>query len=108
MFGYLNQEKIMLEKNLNDLFENVIKKLKKSNSIQKNTKVTDATIINGSLSPFDSVSFIELTTFLEKDIEKINDESFHIILNEIPQFKKRSGIIKIKDLKKYILKKIKK
>ena len=98
----------MLEKNLNNLFENVFKKLKKSNSIQKSTKVTDITIVNGPLSPFDSVSFIELTTSLEESIEKLNKKSFHIILNEIPQFKKGLGIIKIIDLKKYILKKIKK
>ena len=98
----------MLEKNLDNLLDSVVKKLKKSNSIKKNIKVTDSTIINGPQSPFDSVSFVELTTFLEEDIEKMNGKSFHIILNEIPQFKKGLGIIKIKDLKKYILKKIKK
>tara|TARA_Y100000992_G_C21165385_1_gene443222 strand:- start:375 stop:671 length:297 start_codon:yes stop_codon:yes gene_type:complete len=98
----------MHEKNLNNLFEDVIKKLKKSNSIQKTVKVNDNTIVNGPLSPFDSVSFIELTTFLEEEIEKLNKKSFHIILNEIPQFKKGLGTIKIKDLKKYILKKNKK
>ena len=98
----------MYEKNLNNLFEDVVKKLKKSNSIQKSIKVNDNTIINGPLSPFDSVSFIELTTLLEEEIEKLNKKSFHIILNEIPQFKKGLGSIKIKDLKKYILKKNKK
>ena len=98
----------MHEKSLNNLFEDVIKKLKKSNSIQKTVKVNDNTIVNGPLSPFDSVSFIELTTFLEEEIEKLNKKSFHIILNEIPQFKKGLGTIKIKDLKKYILKKNKK
>ena len=98
----------MQEKNLNKLFEDVIKKLKKSNSIQKSVKVNDNTIVNGSLSPFDSVSFIELTTLLEEDVEKLNKKSFHIILNEIPQFKKGLGTIKIKDLKTYILKKNKK
>ena len=98
----------MQEKNLNKLFEDVILKLKKLNSIQKNAKINDNTIVNGSLSPFDSVAFIELTTILEEEIEKLNKKSFHIILNEISQFKKGSGIIKIKDLKKYILKKSKK
>ena len=98
----------MHEKNLNNLFEDVIKKLKKSNSIQKSVKVNDNTIVNGSLSPFDSVSFIELITLIEEEIEKLNKKSFHIILNEIPQFKKGLGTIKIKDLKKYILKKNKK
>ena len=98
----------MHEKNLNNLFEDVIRKLKKSNSIQKTVKINDNTIVNGPLSPFDSVSFIELTTFLEEEIEKLNKKSFHIILNEIPQFKKGLGTIKIKDLKKYILKKNKK
>ena len=86
----------MHEKNLNNLFEDVIKKLKKSNSIQKTVKVNDNTIVNGPLSPFDSVSFIELTTFLEEEIEKLNKKSFHIILNEIPQFKKGLGTIKLK------------
>ena len=98
----------MQEKNLNNLFEAVIKKLKKTNSIQKTTKVNDNTIVNGPLSPFDSVSFIELTTLLEEEVEKFSKKSFHIILNEIPQFKKGLGTIKIKDLKKYILKKNKK
>ncbi len=98
----------MQEKNLNKLFEDVIIKLKKSNSIQKNAKINDNTIVNGSLSPFDSVAFIELTTILEEEIEKLNKKSFHIILNEISQFKKGAGTIKIKDLKKYILKKSKK
>ena len=98
----------MQEKNLNNLFEDVIKKLKKTNSIQKSVKVNDNTIINGPLSPFDSVSFIELNTLVEEEIEKLNKKSFHIILNEIPQFKKGLGTIKIKDLKKYILNKNKK
>tara|TARA_B100001540_G_C15246323_1_gene390617 strand:+ start:212 stop:508 length:297 start_codon:yes stop_codon:yes gene_type:complete len=98
----------MQEKNLNNLFEDVIKKLKKTNSIQKSVKVNDNTIINGPLSPFDSVSFIELNTLVEEEIEKLNKKNFHIILNDIPQFKKGLGTLKIKDLKKYILNKNKK
>ena len=48
----------MHEKNLNNLFEDVIKKLKKVIASKKSVKVNDNTIVNGSLSPFDSVSFM--------------------------------------------------
>ena len=98
----------MQEKNLDKLFDGVIKKLKKSNSIQKSEKISNTTIINGTNSPFDSVAFVELTTSLEEDLEKLTNKSFHIILNDIPQFKKGEGKLKIKDLKNYIQKKIKK
>lgn len=98
----------MKELKLNNLTNNVIKLLKRNNSIQKDAKIDDNTFLNGASSPFDSVSFIEFTTLIEEEVEKAEKKSFHIILNEIPKFKKGSGVIKIKDIKNYILKKSKK
>ena len=97
----------MIKINIDKIFEEVIKFLKKSNSLQKNSKITNSTALTGFKSPFDSVSFIELTTSVEEKVEKEMGKSFSIIINEIPEFKKNSGTIKIKDLKKYIQKKIK-
>jgi hypothetical protein len=87
------------------IFERVIKKLKVENSLQKTLKVNEKTLLTGDNSPFDSVAFVQFTSYIELEISKKNKKNFSIMLFEIPEIKKNKALT-IGGLKKYLKGKI--
>ncbi len=92
--------------NISNIFENIIKKLKKEKSLEKSIKISDKTNVTGDNSPFDSVAFVQLTSYIEFELTKKLKKNFSILLNEIPEIKKNKSLT-IGGLKKYISSKIK-
>ena len=92
--------------NISIIFENIFKKLKKEKSLEKNVKIGDKTNVTGENSPFDSVAFVQLTSYIELELAKKLKKNFSILLNEIPEIKKNRSLT-IGGLKKYIFNKIK-
>ena len=87
------------------IFEKVIKKLKVENSLQKTLKVNEKTLLTGDNSPFDSVAFVQFTSYIELEISKKYKKNFSIMLFEIPEIKKNKPLT-IGGLKKYLKGKI--
>ena len=58
------------------IFEKVIKKLKVENSLQKTLKVNEKTLLTGDNSPFDSVAFVQFTSYIELEISKKKQKKF--------------------------------
>ena len=87
------------------IFEKVVKKLKVENSLQKKLKVNEKTFLTGDKSPFDSVAFVQFTSYIELEISKKIKKNFSIILYEIPEIKKNKPLT-IGNLKKYLKGKI--
>ena len=83
------------------IFEKVVKKLKVENSLQKTLKVNEKTLLTGDNSPFDSVAFVQFTSYIELEISKKNKKNFLIILFEISEIKKNKPLT-IGSLKKYL------
>lgn len=91
---------------INKILNNVIKRLKVEKSLPKDSKISDRTFLTGSQSPFDSVSFVQFTSYVENEISKKIKKDFFIILNEIPEFKKNSQKLTFGGLKKFLKQKI--
>tara|TARA_B100001057_G_scaffold335609_1_gene336319 strand:- start:1237 stop:1515 length:279 start_codon:yes stop_codon:yes gene_type:complete len=87
------------------IFEKVVKKLKVENSLQKTLKVNEKTLLTGDNSPFDSVAFVQFTSYIELEISKKNKKNFSIMLFEIPEVKKNKPLT-IGNFKKYLRGKI--
>ena len=47
------------------ILDKAIKKLKTDNSLPKNIKINDKTLLTGDKSPFDSVAFVQFTSYIE-------------------------------------------
>lgn len=91
---------------IDKIVEKAIKMLKAEKSLPKDFKITEKTILTGSNSSFDSVSFVEFTTYIEKEISKKIKKNFFIILNEIPEFKKNSQKLTLGEFKKFLKRKL--
>ena len=87
------------------IFEKVVKKLKVENSLQKTLKVNEKTLLTGDNSPFDSVAFVQFTSYIELEISKKNKNNYSIMLFEISEIKKHKPLT-IGSLKKYLKGKI--
>jgi hypothetical protein len=87
------------------IFEKIIKKLKSENSLPKNLKVTDKTLLTGVNSPFDSVAFVQFSSHVEFELSKLNKKNFSIMIFKIPEIKNNKPLT-IGGLKKYLKGKI--
>ena len=87
------------------IFEKIIKKLKSENSLPKNLKVNDKTLLTGTNSPFDSVAFVQFSSQVEFELSKANKKNFSIMIFKIPEIKNNKPLT-IGGLKKYLKGKI--
>lgn len=87
------------------IFEKIIKKLKSENSLPKNLKVTDKTLLTGVNSPFDLVAFVQFSSHVEFELSKLNKKNFSIMIFKIPEIKNNKPLT-IGGLKKYLKGKI--
>ena len=87
------------------IFEKIIKKLKSENSLPKNLKVNDKTLLTGQNSPFDSVAFVQFSSQVEFELSKANKKNFSIMIFKIPEIKNNKPLT-IGGLKKYLKGKI--
>jgi hypothetical protein len=91
---------------IDKILEKAIKQLKAEKSLPKDAEINEKTILTGSSSLFDSVSFVQFTSYIENEISKKIKKDFFIILNEIPEFKKNSQKLTLGALKKFLKQKI--
>ena len=67
------------------ILDKAIKKLKNENSLPKNIKINDQTLLTGDKSPFDSVAFVQFTSYIEFQVSKQKKKNFLLMLFEIPE-----------------------
>ena len=86
------------------ILDKAIKKLKTDNSLPKNIKINDKTLLTGDKSPFDSVAFVQFTSYIELEVSK-QKKNFLLMLFEIPEIKKNK-VLTLGSFKKYLESKI--
>tara|TARA_Y100001970_G_C14164209_1_gene820314 strand:- start:228 stop:506 length:279 start_codon:yes stop_codon:yes gene_type:complete len=87
------------------ILDKAIKKLKNENSLPKNIKINDQTLLTGDKSPFDSVAFVQFTSYIEFQVSKQKKKNFLLMLFEIPEIKKNK-VLTLGSFKKYLESKI--
>tara|TARA_B100000161_G_scaffold259072_1_gene224636 strand:- start:346 stop:624 length:279 start_codon:yes stop_codon:yes gene_type:complete len=87
------------------ILDKAIKKLKTDNSLPKNIKINDKTLLTGDKSPFDSVAFVQFTSYIELEVSKQKKKNFLLMLFEIPEIKKNK-VLTLGSFKKYLESKI--
>ena len=61
---------------ISKIIDKTVKKLKADNSLQKTIKITDNSLLTGEKSPFDSVAFVQFTSYIELEISKQKKKKF--------------------------------
>jgi hypothetical protein len=90
---------------ISKIIDKTVKKLKADNSLQKTIKITDNSLLTGEKSPFDSVAFVQFTSYIELEISQKKKKNFSIMLFEIPEIKKNKSLT-LGGFKKYLKNKI--
>jgi hypothetical protein len=87
---------------ISKIIDKTVKKLKADNSLQKTIKITDNSLLTGEKSPFDSVAFVQFTSYIELEISQKKKKNFSIMLFEI----KKNKSLTMGGFKKYLKNKI--